>query len=255
MQFEVFWCLELMHFRAVFGRKKGDFEANVARGGGVAGRLWLDGDTSVQRHTGTTAEGAPARVPVPLRAGASEGRYHFGRGGFMAESRTAKRTQRAVDAYRDLRRAVAKLAVLHDNQLRGFELTATQFALLEALLCDGPATLTEIAGKILCTQSNATVVAGNCARRGWIALRDHESDRRKLKAHLTPEGRRLIARVFPLYAKMVRAQMCALSFAQQEVLSRLCQKLEEGDVLRFVLEITRGDWGDEEYEEDEDEEG
>ena len=100
-----------------------------------------------------------------------------------------KRTQRAVDAYRDLRRAVAKLMVLHDKQLRGFELTATQFALLEALLYDGPATLTEIAGKILCTQSNATVVAGNCAKRGWIVLRDHESDRRKLKAHLTPEGR------------------------------------------------------------------
>ena len=173
----------------------------------------------------------------------------------MAGPRTLKRTQRAVNAYRDLRCAVAKLTVLHEKQLRGFQLTATQYDLLEALLYAGPATLTEIAERILCTQSNATVVAGNCARRGWIALRDHESDRRKLKAHLTPEGRRLIARVFPLYAKMVRAQMCALSFAQQEVLSRLCQKLEEGDVLRFVLEITRGDWGDEEYEEDEDEEG
>jgi MarR family 2-MHQ and catechol resistance regulon transcriptional repressor len=174
----------------------------------------------------------------------------------MAQSKTMKRTQRAVDAYRDLRRAVAKLMVLHDKQLRGFELTATQFALLEALLYDGPATLTEIAGKILCTQSNATVVAGNCAKRGWIVLRDHESDRRKLKAHLTPEGRRLIARVFPLYARMVRAQMCAISYAQQELLSRLCQKLEEGDAARFVVEITRGDWEDEEYEDDEeDDEG
>jgi DNA-binding MarR family transcriptional regulator len=84
-------------------------------------------------------------------------------------------------------------------------------------------------------------------------VRGHESERRKLKAHLTPEGRRLIARVFPLYARMVRAQMCALSFAQQELLSRLCQKLEEGDAARFVVEITRGDWEDEEYEEDEDE--
>ncbi len=172
----------------------------------------------------------------------------------MAGSRIMKRTQRAVDAYRDLRRAVAKLAVLHDNQLRGFELTATQFALLEALLYDGPATLTEIAGKILCTQSNATVVAGNCAKRGWIVLREHESDRRKLRVHLTPEGRRLIATVFPQYVKMVRAQMGALSFSQQGAVSRLCQKLEEGDALRFVLEITRRDWGEEEGEEEESDE-
>jgi MarR family transcriptional regulator, 2-MHQ and catechol-resistance regulon repressor len=159
----------------------------------------------------------------------------------MAGPRTLKRTQRAVNAYRDLRRAVAKLTVLHDKQLRGFQLTATQYDLLEALLYAGPATLTEIAERILCTQSNATVVAGNCVKRGWIVLRTQANDRRKLRVHLTPEGRRLIATVFPLYAKMVRAQMCALNYSQQQALSRLCQKLAEGDAVRFVLEITRPD--------------
>jgi MarR family 2-MHQ and catechol resistance regulon transcriptional repressor len=152
-----------------------------------------------------------------------------------------KRTQRAVNAYRDLRRAAAKLTVLHDKQLRGFQLTATQYDLLEALLYAGPATLTEIAERILCTQSNATVVAANCVKRGWIVLRTQANDRRKLRVHLTPEGRRLIATVFPLYAKMVRAQMCALNYSQQQALSRLCQKLAEGDAVRFVLEITRPD--------------
>jgi MarR family 2-MHQ and catechol resistance regulon transcriptional repressor len=146
-----------------------------------------------------------------------------------------------VNAYRDLRRAVAKLTVLHEKQLRGFQLTATQYDLLEALLYAGPATLTEVAERILCTQSNATVVAGNCVKRGWIVLRTKANDRRKLTVHLTPEGRRLIATVFPLYAKMVRAQMCALNYSQQQALSRLCQKLAEGDAVRFVLEITRPD--------------
>jgi MarR family 2-MHQ and catechol resistance regulon transcriptional repressor len=146
-----------------------------------------------------------------------------------------------VNAYKDLRRAVAKLTVLHDKQLRGFQLTATQYDLLEALLYAGPATLTEVAERILCTQSNATVVAGNCVKRGWIVLRTMANDRRKLTVHLTPEGRRLIATVFPLYAKMVRAQMCALNYSQQQALSRLCQKLAEGDAVRFVLEITRPD--------------
>jgi MarR family 2-MHQ and catechol resistance regulon transcriptional repressor len=152
-----------------------------------------------------------------------------------------KRTQRAVNAYRDLRCAVAKLTVLHEKQLRGFQLTAPQYDLLEALLYAGPATLTEIAERILCTQSNATVVAGNCVKRGWIVLRAQPNDRRKLRVHLTPEGRTLIAKVFPLYSKMVRAQMCALNYSQQQALSRLCQKLAEGDAVRFVLEITRPD--------------
>jgi hypothetical protein len=40
---------------------------------------------------------------------------------------------------------------------------------------------------------------------------------------------------------MVRAQMCALNYSQQQALSRLCQKLVEGDAMRFVLEITRPD--------------
>jgi len=152
-----------------------------------------------------------------------------------------KRTQRAVNAYRDLRCAVAKLTVLHEKQLRGFQLTAPQYDLLEALFYAGPATLTEIAERILCTQSNATVVAGNCVKRGWIVLRAQPNDRRKLRVHLTPEGRTLIAKVFPLYSKMVRAQMCALNYSQQQALSRLCQKLAEGDAVRFVLEITRPD--------------
>jgi MarR family 2-MHQ and catechol resistance regulon transcriptional repressor len=162
----------------------------------------------------------------------------------MGESRIAKRSKRALDAYTDLRRAVAKLMLLHEVQMASFGLTASQFAMLETLLHCGPASVTEIAGRILCTESNASVIAGNCARRGWIVRRDHERDRRKVAVHLTPEGRKLAARVYPLYAKVVRAQMCALSFAQQEVLCRLCQKLEEGDAFRFALEIMKSDWGE-----------
>jgi MarR family 2-MHQ and catechol resistance regulon transcriptional repressor len=160
----------------------------------------------------------------------------------MAESTNAKRTRRALDAYRYLRRAAAKLAGLHEVQMNSFGLTLPQFAVLETLLHDGPATLTQIAERTLCSQSNATVVTANCERRGWVVRRDHASDRRKLTVKLTTEGRRLAERVYSSYAKVVRAQMCTLSYAQQTVLGRLCQKLEEGDGPRFLLEMVKINW-------------
>jgi DNA-binding MarR family transcriptional regulator len=58
--------------------------------------------------------------------------------------------------------------------------------------------------------------------------------------HLTPEGKKLVTRVFPMQAKLVQAQMAALDSREQERLARLCRKLCGGDPERFV-ELTAGD--------------
>jgi hypothetical protein len=75
--------------------------------------------------------------------------------------------------------------------------------------------------------------------------RTRDTDRREISFHLTPEGRKLITKFLPHRAKLVWAQMTALSWGEQEVLRRVCKKLAEGDPVKFVLEMTRAD----EYEE------
>jgi hypothetical protein len=58
---------------------------------------------------------------------------------------------------------------------------------------------------------------------------------------LTPLGAELIGSVLPKQAKLAKAWMRALHGREQESLSRLCRKLREGDVLKFMSEMTHED--------------
>ena len=164
-------------------------------------------------------------------------------GGARNAKNEVKNTERAVSTYTELLSAIAKVNLLQGEQLGRFELTTSQFGMLQAVVEGGPLSLTEIGERIFCTESNAAVVAGNLERRGLIVRRPDGVDRRRVSVHLTPEGRALASRAYPQYARVVRAQMAALSGAQQETLQRLCQKLGEGDAVRFAREMMKvDDW-------------
>jgi len=59
---------------------------------------------------------------------------------------------------------------------------------------------------------------------------------------LSPEGQRIFPDTFRKHSKVVKAKMRALEGREQHTLSRLCQKLRRGDVLRFVQEFRSCDW-------------
>jgi hypothetical protein len=50
-----------------------------------------------------------------------------------------------------------------------------------------------------------------------------------------------VADVLPNHTKMVKALLRALDGRKQDTLSRLCRKLREGDMVKFVREITHED--------------
>lgn len=62
---------------------------------------------------------------------------------------------------------------------------------------------------------------------------------------LTPLGEKFLAHVFPRHAKVVRALMRALTSKEQQILSRICRKLTQGHILKFMSEVARPDeWED-----------
>jgi len=95
--------------------------------------------------------------------------------------------------------------------------------------------------KLLCSESNVTVVVGNLEARGLVTRQGHEQDRRKVMVHLTGKGQKLVAQAFPKHVKLIRAQMSALNTREQDTLRRLCKKLGHGNPMKFVLEMTRVD--------------
>jgi len=157
-------------------------------------------------------------------------------------------TERALEAYTNLVAATESLMGTLQGQLESFGLTMSRFRALVAVSRNGPMVQGALVGKALRGDfSNGALVLKNLERDGLIRRVAHERDRRKIVIHLTPDGKALVAKVFPKHAKVVRAQMSALLSREQELLSRLCAKLRIGDFLRFVQVLTAA-YGDEEID-------
>lgn len=135
------------------------------------------------------------------------------------------RQERALSAYVKLLRASETVHSEATRTLAGEGLSASQFAVLEALYHVGPMCLSELADKILKTSGNLTMVVGNLEKSGLVTRQQSAKDRRFVSVAITEKGRKLMARVFPVHLERIVELMNRLSPAQQDELGRLCRKL------------------------------
>ncbi len=168
-----------------------------------------------------------------------------------------QKTQRAWGAYLDL----ADTADWIRKQLRGpletFGLTMEEFRLLLMLYRDGPLTIRVAAARRDRNRQNMHITILRAAEFGWVERRivrlpaaeiaesrlpkarrgKPRGGRRVGTVRLTPRGEKLIGHVLPRQAKIVKALMRALDGREQATLSRLCGKLREGDVVKYIREM------------------
>jgi len=132
---------------------------------------------------------------------------------------------RALNAYIRLTRVVEALSarLLVGDRLEG--LTTSQLGVLDALLYLGPMCQKDLAGKILKSSGNLTLVIDNLEKRGLVQRARQAGDRRFVMVSLTQDGRALIERVMPQHVEDIRAALAALSPEEQETLGELCKKL------------------------------
>lgn len=135
------------------------------------------------------------------------------------------REARALDTFIKLTRATETLGGQLQRHLASLEITPPQLAVLEALLHVGPMSQSELGRKLLRSNPNMTALLDNLERSKWIQRERSPEDRRVVVVSLTPEGRRVIERVFPAHAAHVTALMAALTAEEQETLGALCKKL------------------------------
>ncbi|OJT20489.1 MarR family transcriptional regulator [Archangium sp. Cb G35] len=135
------------------------------------------------------------------------------------------REVRALDTFVKLTRATETLGAQLQRHLASLEITPPQLAVLEALLHVGPMNQSELGRKLLRSNPNMTALLDNLERSKWIQRERSPEDRRVVVVSLTPEGRRVIERVFPAHAAHVTALMGALTAEEQESLGELCKKL------------------------------
>lgn len=129
----------------------------------------------------------------------------------------------ALDVYIKLARSAESVGQRINHHLADYNLTVSQFGVLEALYHLGPMHQTDLARRILKSSGNLTMVIDNLARRGLVERCPDAQDRRCVNVHLTEAGRALLAELFPRHVAIVVAEMSALTPVEQRELARLCR--------------------------------
>jgi DNA-binding MarR family transcriptional regulator len=96
------------------------------------------------------------------------------------------------------------------EQVTGLGLTVAQASALRELT--GPMTMRELAGRMTCEPSNATVVIDKLDQLQLIERRPHPTDRRAKQLALTPEGAKLRKKLL----SVLREQPLLTGLTQQE---------------------------------------
>ena len=133
----------------------------------------------------------------------------------------------ALATYVRLMRAANAARSHASRHLADSGLTLTQFAVLEALYHVGPMSLSEIAEKVLTTGGNLTMVAGNLERDSLVKRQKSPEDGRVQILVITPKGKSLMRRVFPIHAAAIAEFMGTLHAGELEILGKLCKNLGE----------------------------
>ncbi len=138
---------------------------------------------------------------------------------------TRPATHLPLSTYTKLMRAAESVTGRVNRPMAEFNLTVSQFGVLEALYHKGPLCQRDIAAKILKSTGNITLVIDNLEKRGLVRRERASDDRRYLTVHLTDEGSELIARAFTRVEAAIVADMATLTEQEQKLLGSLCKKL------------------------------
>ena len=133
--------------------------------------------------------------------------------------------KQALDAYIKLVRASESVTSRVIRHLDDDGLTVSQFGVLEALFHLGPLNQKNLAGKILKSTGNITMVIDNLEKRGLVKRTRDQDDRRHYSVGITRKGSGLIISFFPQHVARIVSEMSVLSGAEQDTLGKLCKKV------------------------------
>ena len=131
----------------------------------------------------------------------------------------------ALDTFIKLMRATEAVSSDVHRDLVQAGLSISQFGVLEALYHRGPMSQKDLAGKILKSAGNITMVINNLEKRGLVSRDKSSEDRRSYRISATPSGKALIAALFPAHADRIAKRMSTLRRPEQKTLGRLLKKL------------------------------
>ena len=98
----------------------------------------------------------------------------------------------AVKSMVVMRKAFRTIDAKVSETFKEFNLTPTQFGVMDVLNAKGRMKIGELIDCMLATSGNMTVVIKNMEKKGWLTREACQTDKRAFEVDLTDEGRRII---------------------------------------------------------------
>lgn len=124
-----------------------------------------------------------------------------------------------------MNRAINKINKETNKVYVKYGITATQFAVLEALYHKGDLSIGEVKDKILSSSGTIPVVVQNLEKEKLLERTQDESDRRKFILHITEKGRNLMDKVYPENESIIISILSILDKDEQEKLVNYMKKI------------------------------
>lgn len=146
----------------------------------------------------------------------------------MKRKKYNKNEERALQTFVKLMRGTDSFTVRTHKHIASFNLSLSQFQVLEVLYHLGPLCQKEIAQKVLKTSGNLTTVIENLSKQKLIFREQDDIDRRYYSISLAAKGEALIEKVFAQHLELLVSEMSVLTHEEQEQLGSLCKKIGLG---------------------------
>jgi DNA-binding MarR family transcriptional regulator len=171
------------------------------------------------------------------------------------------KTQRAFSTYITLLDTAEWMRWQMSGQLEMYGLSNGGFRLLEVLCREGATSIVEAAQKRECSRHNMEEIVASLEKREFVRRKvvtlapaevretklatakrgQRREGRRLLMVEATRAGRKLLNVVLPGHAKVVKALMRVLDGREQDTLRKLCEKLREEDIVKYIQEMAYED--------------
>ncbi|MDR7277416.1 MarR family winged helix-turn-helix transcriptional regulator [Catenuloplanes atrovinosus] len=110
--------------------------------------------------------------------------------------------------------------------LRSLELAPRHLSLLSMLLLDGPQTVSELAASLGVAPTTVSLIIGDLSRKGVLARREDEADRRRRIVDISPESRPAITAWLARGGQAWREALAPLTAEQRRIVVETMRRYE-----------------------------
>ncbi|MBC5636776.1 MarR family transcriptional regulator [Ornithinibacillus sp. BX22] len=124
-----------------------------------------------------------------------------------------------------LSRAIQAIEKQITQNVKGYGLNLTEFAVLELLYHKGEQPIQKIGQKVLLASSSITYVVDKLEEKNYLTRKACPTDRRVTFAVISESGKELMDEIFPHHAKAIRDIMGGLTVEEKKIVIDLVKRL------------------------------